>query len=200
MNNEDNYDFFIDSMVLITEKFIEFDINIRLCLTVYCENIFHEFVIREIEIKYDTTEIVMVYYYYNIFHMSKNDSCHKKFFLKTEIRKIFDELFEMSWKYRLCMECTSLIPKENGLCSKCIYHKYRQEYGIKKGIISEHNTCMICHENVYNTRLECGHSIHHKCLIRLNPNKWYDKNLNIKCCICRQTLSDTDVHKYFLLY
>ena len=58
---------------------------------------------------------------------------------------------------------------------------------------------MICQESVYDTRLKCGHWLHHTCLLQLNSERWFDDMIDIKCPICRQHLTDSDKNRFFIM-
>lgn len=193
-----DYETFVTTMKDIIEKMIVVDYNIKFKLYVQCENIENTYMITEIVVEsMPLSDTIIANYYYNVYHYSTDELYIKKIFMKNEIEKVIEFFFELCWNYKLCPECIHLINKENSLCENCMFHKLRQEYGIKKGYKISHESCMICKDVVYNTQLACGHYIHQTCLLQLNPKKWFEKNIEIKCGICRQSITEYDINKYF---
>ena len=141
---------------------------------------------------------IMLIIYYNVIHCSRDDMISDiEINIKEHNRT--EMVFELLWNYKLCPECLFLIKKEEDVCKTCLFHKIRQQYGIRKGYITEIETCMICQEPVYNTRLHCGHWVHRTCIIQLNTGRWYDESLELKCPMCRQDLTEQDEEQFFII-
>lgn len=169
-------------------------------LDVNCRDVEDTFTVRDIKIIQQpdekNTEVII---HYNVFHLGKeNDELKAEIDIPESANKV-DAIFDIFWKYKLCPECLHLIHNDRELCEDCIFHKMRQQYGIKQGYITEFNSCPICQENVYHTRLQCGHYIHHTCLINLNPFKYFRRCDDIKCPVCRRAISHADKNRFFIL-
>lgn len=108
---------------------------------------------------------------------------------------VVDAIFDIFWSYRPCPECLRLVLKTADVCEVCKYHKMRQQFGLKRGYITALAMCPICQEPVYHTRLECGHYIHHSCVIGLHARTPVD----MKCPVCRQNISTSDKNRFFIM-
>lgn len=168
-------------------------------LDVNCRDVEDTFTVRDIKIVQNPDEkVAEVTIYYTVCHLGKDDELKAQIEIPDSVSKI-EAIFDIFWKYKLCPECLQLIKKEREVCENCVFHKMRQQFGMKKGYISEFNTCPVCQENVYHTRLQCGHFIHHTCLINLNPFKNFRRCEDIKCPVCRRVLSHADKNRFFIL-
>jgi hypothetical protein len=124
---------------------------------------------------------------------------------------LMTSFLQLFWTMRECVECLAhLCPEDNRLCSDCIHHKIRDQFGIRMGYKACHEKCPICLDDVYNNRLQCGHYIHKACLIQLYPYSWYkmideddfedDIVRKMLCCpLCRSSLTVTDKQIFFAL-
>lgn len=175
-----------------TTTIIKLDIN--------CRDVEDTFTVRDIKIiqnnEEKSTEIII---YYCVLGLGKDDTELKATIEVSEEENKIDAIFEIFWKYKLCPECLHLIKKTREVCEDCIFHKMRQQYGLKHGYIDEFTTCPVCRENVYHTRLQCGHFIHHTCLVNLNPFKYFRRCEDIKCPVCRRPISHSDKNRFFIL-
>lgn len=124
---------------------------------------------------------------------------------------ILDEFWSVLWNYRPCSECACQLLRIDGdpLCQQCQIHRQRNEWGIARGFMTDHYTCPVCIEPVYNTRLSCGHFIHRTCFIKMSPVVWFptkeDREAThdiisqcLRCPLCRTNLSVSDVDVFFL--
>jgi hypothetical protein len=174
--------------------------NVSCKIYLNCENIENTYIIHEIDIhlKYQMESKIDIYY--NVFHLSEKVQLFTSLKFEYENKeKLIHFIFDIFWSYKLCPECLSLIENKNELCYDCTFHKMRQQYGLLKKYIHEHHKCMICQEHVYNTKLQCGHYIHHTCLLQLHSYQWFYETIDIKCGLCRQNLTEYDKHKYFYI-
>jgi hypothetical protein len=115
---------------------------------------------------------------------------------------ILNHLLEILWKYHMCNECFYLIEPNENLCSYCVPSKIFWEYGFYHKYTDNIPLCIICLESCYKSKLECGHFVHKTCLIKLNPNEYYEKinsDNEIKCPYCRQIITKKDKQEYFLI-
>lgn len=163
-----------------------------------CTDVDNTFVARDLKlVSQDGERAWELTVYYNVFHHSK----HEEFNAVLEIPATskIDAIFDIFWSYKLCPECLTLIKKNDDVCEDCTFHKMRQQYGMQKKFITEHHVCMICQEAVYHTRLQCGHAMHHACILGLNPHKWYSpaESSDIRCPACRQPFTDSDKNRFF---
>jgi RNA polymerase subunit RPABC4/transcription elongation factor Spt4 len=197
----ESYEKLIDSL---TEKLFK-DENenvVQVQLDLGCMNSEDTFKINRVSFETSEEEnTIVLVIYYNVIHCSRDDLISEiEIDMKNEENnKRTEMIFELLWNYKPCPECLYLIKKEEDVCKTCLFHKIRQQYGIRKGYITEIETCMICQEPVYNTRIHCGHWVHQTCLIKLNPSRWYDESLEIKCPICREELNEEDEDRYFII-
>lgn len=163
-----------------------------------CTDVDNTFVARDLKlVSHDGERAWELTVYYNVFHHSK----HEEFTAVLEIPATskIEAIFDVFWSYKLCPECLVLVKKNDDVCEDCTFHKMRQQYGMQKKFITEHHVCMICQDPVYHTRLQCGHPMHHTCILGLNPHKWYtpaDPG-NILCPACRQPFTDSDKNRFF---
>ena len=120
--------------------------------------------------------------------------------LKTkEIKKIMEEIFELLWNYNMCNECFELLPPNKSICDYCISSKMFWQYGLIKHYVSDIPICLICLDNCYKAKLECGHYFHKTCFINLNNEDFFDEKTDIKCPHCRINISQKDKINYFLI-
>lgn len=194
----ENYEELIDSL---TEKLFQTESEnvVQVQLDLGCMNAENTFKINRVCFETGEEEdVIILIIYYNVIHCSRDDMvCEIEFNVKEQKRT--EIVFDLLWNYKLCPECLVLIKKESDVCKTCMFHKIRQQYGIRKGIITEIENCMICQESVYDSKLQCGHWVHQTCLIKLNPGKWYDESLQLKCPVCRQSLTEQDEERFFII-
>lgn len=190
----------------ICDSILKSEHNVHLYLPMKCEDMNHTFLVNEILFRYDKLEtLVHLDIYYNVFHtMKKQEFIFTYTMEKIELtEKVVEFIFSIFFHYKLCVECLKLIKDEGELCSICTLHKYRNVYAKEKGWLNEQSSnCSICCCPVYNTKLQCGHYIHHTCLIQLLPFQWYYPSdiqtiKKLKCPLCRQSLTEYDLNRYF---
>lgn len=169
-------------------------------LDVNCRDVEDTFTVRDIKIIQNPEEKhVEILIYYTVFHLGKDDNELKARIEVPDSSSKIDAIFDIFWKFKLCPECLHLIRNDKEVCEDCVFHKMRQQFGMKKGYITEFTKCPVCQENVYHTRLQCGHFIHHTCLINLNPHKYFRRCEDIKCPVCRRHISHSDKNRFFIL-
>lgn len=194
----ESYEKLIDNL---TEKLFE-KVNedvVQVQLDLGCMNVENTFLINRVSFENgDDADTIVIVIYYNVIHCSKDDLI-SDIEIKREEKNRTEMVFDLLWEYKLCPECLFLIKKEEDVCKTCLFHKIRQQYGLRKGYIKEIETCMICQEPVYDTRLHCGHYAHKTCIIKLNPSKWYDDTLELKCPVCRQEFTEQDEENFFII-
>jgi hypothetical protein len=166
-------------------------------ITLQCSDVSGTFTVREVKFVPNETDVTLTIYY-NVMKTSKEH-------IFTTVRECkmqdnpMDIVLDILWKYGLCPECLHLMPSSSDVCRGCQLHKIRQTYGIEKGYITEHASCMICRESVFHTSLQCGHHIHHTCLLNLHDKVWFTNETNIHCPLCRQSLTEYDKNRYFMV-
>ena len=164
-----------------------------------CTDVEHTFMVRDLKlVSQEEDKAWELTVYYNVFHFSRHEEFTCVLEMPATLR--IDAIFDVFWSYKLCPECLTLIKKNDDVCEDCTFHKMRQQYGMRKGFLEEHHTCMICQEQVYHTKLQCGHAIHHTCVLGLNPRRWYTASdgMDIRCPLCRKMLTDYDKNRFFL--
>lgn len=193
---------------VICENIIKSDTNVHLYLPMKCEDIQHTFIVNEIIFRYDKNEeTVSLDLFYSVFGITKNkEFVHTHNLEPNDLSEsVVDIIFGFFYNYKLCPECLRLIEKSNELCSRCSYHKIRNVFGItkkwEKDRTSPYENCSICCHPVYNTKLQCGHYIHHTCVIQMSPFQWFYGELvetrRLKCPLCRKMLTEYDINRYF---
>jgi hypothetical protein len=169
-------------------------------LTIKCNDVENTFLTNEIRIcpSDEDEDVVEITVFYYVYHLSQDDEFSTTIEVAQDTCKA-DAIFEILWNYKLCPECLKLVKKTEEVCGDCLYHKMRQQYGLKKQFIETLDTCTICQDPVYNNKLQCGHSIHRSCILGLNTKTWYDKTVCIQCPVCRKELSAHDKNRFFSL-
>lgn len=181
--------------------------NIHIYLPVKCEDVQHTFLTTEALFKHDRLlNSIDVEVFYNVFHLSKK----KEFSTSTTFpvgpqstEKIVEYLFGLYYKYKLCPECLKLVEGDQELCNTCSFHKMRNTFAVEKKWVGADSIadCCICCNPVYNTKLKCGHYLHHTCIIQLSPYQWFNTESNdlrkLKCPMCRTALTEYDINRYF---
>lgn len=168
-------------------------------LEVSCKDVDDTFTVRDIKmIQNPDDKCLEITVYYTVCHLTKDDELKATIQVQDTTDRV-DAIFELFWNYKLCPECLLLIKKDKEVCEDCMFHKMRQQYGLKKAYITELPSCSICQEKVYHTRLQCGHYIHHTCLLKLNPFKYFRRCEDIKCPVCRRALTHSDKNRFFVL-
>jgi len=166
-------------------------------ISINCSDVDNTFMVRDIKLlRQEDEETIEMTIYYNVYHFNKRDELSTVIEMSKDM-EMEEMIFSIFWMYKLCPECLELIPKTKEMCGDCMFHKIRQQYGISKGMIEGYDLCMICQDEVYHTKLQCGHSIHHLCILNLNPKKWYHHELKLKCPVCRQPFTDYDKNRFF---
>lgn len=173
--------------------------DVKVKLDMGCMDIDGVFKINEVCFEMgEEPDTILIVIRYNVIHCYKDAEIESDIEIESSDKNKADKVFELLWKYKPCPECLFLISKTEDVCKTCLFHKMRQQYGILKEYITNIETCMICQENVYDTKLKCGHWIHHTCLIKMNPERWFDETIELKCPLCREKLTDEDINRYFL--
>lgn len=134
---------------------------------------------------------------YNIIKCSYDKDETHSFYDMENVEECVHQLFRFLWEYDLCMECLYMIPKDQKLCGGCCASKLMWEWGLQNGKASTVEKCAICLEDVYSSKLSCGHRFHKTCFINLNTKEWFDEDVEIRCPICRKEISDRDKLSYF---
>jgi hypothetical protein len=195
----DSFSFLLENLMKSISSLTQYN-HVSCKIYMNCENIENTFLMNEIEVHLKSQMESSIDIYYNVFRLSEKMELLTTLKFQFENKeKLIDFIFEILWSYKLCPECLNIIKNKDELCYDCTFHKMRQQYGLLKKYINEHYKCMICQENVYNTKLQCGHYIHHTCLLQLHSHKWFSDNIQMKCGICRQYLTESDKYKYFLI-
>jgi len=112
--------------------------------------------------------------------------------------EVMEAFFSFLWDSTLCPECFSIIPIISSMCSECYPMRIMHQYGVVHNKTTSIPTCSICLEQVYSSRLCCGHYAHKTCFVLMNPNRWYSYDDEYKCPICRAPITDQDRRDYFL--
>lgn len=116
-----------------------------------------------------------------------------------------DHLFNLLWTHTVCSECYNLVPiVENSsqppLCQDCYPMKMFMVWGIINNKNMLPSTCCICLDQVYQSRLQCGHMVHKTCFIRVGVHQWFDSDNEYLCPLCRTAITDDDKQNFFLYY
>jgi hypothetical protein len=167
-------------------------------VSMQCSNVTNTFRLREVKLLHQDNELTLTILY-SVYKANKNHILSSTRECGADALPM-DVVFDALWKYVLCPECLDLMPSSMDVCRACQIHKIRQLYGVQKGYITEHATCMICHELVYHTRLQCGHAVHHTCVLNLNDHQWYTPSLSLPCPLCRQPMTEHDKNRFFLCH
>lgn len=163
-----------------------------------CVDVDDVFRVRSISISVSDDETMELCVYYTILAIEPNGSVMKTTFLVPNGVDMVDSIFDVFWMYKPCPECLRLIRKKADVCRKCTFHKMRQQFGLKKGYITDLNTCPVCQDHVYHTRLQCGHHIHHSCLVHLYAYRQsIQQSIDMKCPVCRRAISVVDKNRFF---
>lgn len=163
-----------------------------------CKNPGSDFKIYGFEIVYDKNdETFNVGMCYNVIRCSFDKDFSIEFDNLSSIDECLSQIFEVLWKYTLCPECLHLIPSDQSLCKDCMCEKLMWDYGVQNNYVSQYEKCAICFENVYCSRLSCGHRFHKSCFINLNDQEWYDDTVTVSCPICRSEITSKDKYTYF---
>lgn len=113
---------------------------------------------------------------------------------------VFSAFYHLLWTSTLCSECFNIVSVPGALCLECyparIYHHFGMAHNLSLGIPS----CPICFEQVYHAKLHCGHYVHRTCFVKMNSDRWFTYEMEIKCPICRAVISTQDRYDFFLWY
>lgn len=196
----------------VCETVVQSDTNVHLYLPMKCEDMNHTFLVNEILFRYEKAEeIVHMDVFYSVFHLVK-----KKEFIYTqgldpdEMKKdVLELIFRLFYHYKLCPECLRLVERDTTeLCEGCSFRRLRNVFGADRGWLKENDgvqeayeNCFICCHPVYHTRLQCGHYVHHTCLVEMLPCQWFSGEIGdmkkLRCAVCRKPLTEYDVNRYF---
>lgn len=116
------------------------------------------------------------------------------------ISEIFAAVYHMLWTTTLCSECYDIVTVPNNLCNQCYPMRVMHHYGIAHNLTLSIPTCPICFEQVFYTKLHCGHYVHKTCFIKMNNDRWYTYEMELKCPICRALINSQDRYDFFLWY
>jgi hypothetical protein len=112
--------------------------------------------------------------------------------------EIFQAFYRLLWNSNVCCECYNMVVLPSTLCSECYPMRIFYQYGMAHQYVPSVPTCSICFDQVYLSKLQCGHYVHKTCLIRMNTERWFSYDTEIKCPICRAALTSQDKYDYFL--
>lgn len=192
----------------IYDNLLSTNSSIHVYLPLKCEDVQHTFITTEVLFKHDRLlHLIDIQVFYSVFHISKK----KEFSISTTIPietqtpdKIMEYLFSLYYKYKLCPECLKLIEDDQDLCTTCSFHKMRNNFAVENKWVERDSiggNCCICCNPVYNTKLKCGHYLHHICVIQLSPFQWFNTDdsdmKKLKCPMCRTILTEYDINRYF---
>ena len=172
-----------------------------------CENVERTFMISNVEITQESDEDEEeqeygLYLSYHVLHCSYHHSMEHVVRGKKNATEIVHAIFHCLFDYHLCQECFQLTRHPEKLCHECIPYKLRDEYGRQFRGRECSETCTICLEPVYSSRLACGHFFHKTCFVRQNPQQWYSSSdeysMEIHCPLCRAAITDQDKNTFFL--
>lgn len=168
-----------------------------------CENRDQTFLITDVELSAKSGVKLGIVVTYKVLR------CDSTFFMEYSYKNlqgaedVIHAIFHCVYKMNLCQECFALTDSPHRLCSKCVAHKIREEYGRIFLNMQQGEICAICQEIVYTTRLTCGHFFHKTCMVRLNKSRWFSdyclQTGAIRCPLCRQKLTEEDAYEFFLL-
>ena len=139
--------------------------------------------------------------YYNVFHCASTSSMSLDLKGLKNPKEMIDGIFHVVFDMRLCKECFRLTDDPSQCCQKCMSHKIRNEYALKaRNIVIPPTECAICLDEVYYSRLTCGHYFHKTCFIKQNTSTWFydDGSFIMKCPVCRTYISESDKISFFL--
>ena len=116
------------------------------------------------------------------------------------IADIFCAFFELLWTVSLCPECFAIVTAPDTLCNECYPMRIMHQYGVAHQHSPSVPTCSICFDQVYHSKLHCGHYVHKTCFVKMNPEKSFTYDMEIKCPICRAPMTSQDRYEFFLWY
>jgi len=125
-------------------------------------------------------ELVKVNVHY---YITSAQNLQSRFKIFRGIESAIQHVWNFPLKYKICLDCCSLVKTEKE-CDQCIFYKTFQ---IEKG---KKETCGICQEETYRTILPCKHYFHRACLLKIDPD-------NLKCPLCRHPMSEDMVLDLF---
>lgn len=157
----------------------------------YVKNHDHSFEITFLDIK-KKNEYYKVTIYYHILPLDNA--------IRYKIRENFETtetiiqfIYEVLWTYKVCNECFNLMKNsDESICDDCKPQKFFWEFGLEKKYTESIPTCSICFDHTYSNKLQCGHYFHLTCF----KNLYHDKN--VKCPICRISITKVDRNCFFL--
>lgn len=114
--------------------------------------------------------------------------------------EVFTEFYTLLWTHTLCLECFRIIPSVNTLCTDCYPMRIMHHYGMAHNFTLFIPTCPICFEQVFLSKLHCGHYVHKTCFIKMNSERWFTYEIEMKCPLCRASIDSQDKYDYFLWY
>ena len=113
---------------------------------------------------------------------------------------VLEAFFRMLWTSTLCPECYTIIKASDSLCGSCYPMRVFYQYGVAHQHTLSVPTCSICFDQVYHSKLHCGHYVHKTCFIRMNTERWFSYDTELKCPICRTPINSQDRYDFFLWF
>ena len=115
---------------------------------------------------------------------------------------VFKAFYTLLWTSTLCTECFDIITisHTNTLCAQCYPMRIMHHFGMAHNHTLFIPTCPICFEQVYSAKLHCGHYVHKTCFIKMNAERWFTYETEVKCPLCRAEINSQDKYDYFLWY
>jgi len=163
-----------------------------------CTNALQNYRTKTLTIQIENNHVYTATLHYRVLR------CDSSYFLTHPLKN--DDETNGEWKGTLffspilCMECFSIIPSSQTLCPECYCMRIMYHFGIFHQYTSSVPVCSICFDQVFFSRLHCGHYVHKTCFIKMNSSSWYDYDAEYKCPICRTVINEEDKLDFFLSY
>jgi len=113
---------------------------------------------------------------------------------------VFKAFYNLLWTSSLCSECFSIVSVSETLCSQCYPMRIMYQFGVAHDHTASIPVCSICFDQVYFSKLHCGHYVHKTCFIRVNTERWFSsyETSELKCPLCRAVVDSQDCYDFFL--
>lgn len=175
-------------------------------MTFYCEDLNRTFAVSYIDWEKDDAaddpkKAIDMSVHYHVFHCDMSATMSYEFTELGDVNDMINALFHVILDLKPCKECFHLTDLPEQYCQRCMTHKIRNEYiRVLRNETPPTHECAICLEEVYYSRLNCGHYFHKTCFIKQNPNSWFciDTAPKIRCPMCRENISHDDKSNFFL--
>jgi hypothetical protein len=168
--------------------------------TLICNNHLDNFRVKTLTVKLeDNTYKASIHYL--VIHCDGDTTLTYDF--PTTFVSIMDVLkafYTLLWTSTLCSECFDIITMPSTLCSQCYPMRIMHHFGMAHNHTLYIPTCPICFEQVYSAKLHCGHYVHKTCFIKMNSERWFTYETEVKCPLCRAEITTQDKYDYFLWY